>query len=116
MFDLNRPARPKTQEQIVEEFLKMEDRSQYLTNLMPIQQPGRSADLKVPTKPRKREQSADPSENGDRSPGQKSRQTLYGCPFEGCGKSFTRPYNLKSHYRRLVYGFGDASLKPAKQI
>ncbi|KAJ3126021.1 hypothetical protein HK098_007959 [Nowakowskiella sp. JEL0407] len=25
--------------------------------------------------------------------------TLYQCPFEGCNKRYTRPYNLKSHYR-----------------
>jgi hypothetical protein len=27
------------------------------------------------------------------------KHTLYQCPFEGCSKTFTRPYNLKSHYR-----------------
>ncbi|KAJ3272635.1 hypothetical protein HDV01_005382 [Terramyces sp. JEL0728] len=26
-------------------------------------------------------------------------QTLYQCPFPSCEKTFTRPYNLKSHYR-----------------
>ncbi|KAJ3283042.1 hypothetical protein HK104_010579 [Borealophlyctis nickersoniae] len=28
-----------------------------------------------------------------------ARQTLYQCPFPECFKTFTRPYNLKSHYR-----------------
>ncbi|KAJ3365861.1 hypothetical protein HDU91_002068 [Kappamyces sp. JEL0680] len=27
------------------------------------------------------------------------KQTLYQCPFSDCEKTFTRPYNLKSHYR-----------------
>ncbi|KAJ3163024.1 hypothetical protein HDU86_002193 [Geranomyces michiganensis] len=28
-----------------------------------------------------------------------ARQTLYQCPYPDCKKTFTRPYNLKSHYR-----------------
>jgi hypothetical protein len=27
------------------------------------------------------------------------RPVLFGCPFPGCGKTYTRPYNLKAHYR-----------------
>lgn len=27
------------------------------------------------------------------------QRTLYQCPFPNCSKTFTRPYNLKSHYR-----------------
>ncbi|KAJ3227222.1 hypothetical protein HK099_002915 [Clydaea vesicula] len=26
------------------------------------------------------------------------KSTVYQCPFNGCNKTFTRPYNLKSHY------------------
>jgi uncharacterized Zn-finger protein len=32
-------------------------------------------------------------------PNGKTRDILYQCPFDSCGKRFTRPYNLKSHYR-----------------
>ncbi|KAI8853255.1 hypothetical protein BC829DRAFT_360193 [Chytridium lagenaria] len=31
--------------------------------------------------------------------GSSRRPTLYQCPFPECLKTFTRPYNLKSHYR-----------------
>ncbi|KAJ3142611.1 Peptidyl-prolyl isomerase cwc27, partial [Irineochytrium annulatum] len=31
--------------------------------------------------------------------GENGRPTLYQCPFPECLKTFTRPYNLKSHYR-----------------
>ncbi|KAJ3219637.1 hypothetical protein HDU67_000125 [Dinochytrium kinnereticum] len=31
--------------------------------------------------------------------GTSRRPTLYQCPFPECAKTFTRPYNLKSHYR-----------------
>ncbi|KAI9334991.1 hypothetical protein DFJ73DRAFT_629563 [Zopfochytrium polystomum] len=31
--------------------------------------------------------------------GKHEKPALYQCPFPDCGKRFTRPYNLKSHYR-----------------
>ncbi|KAJ3083015.1 hypothetical protein HK102_001327 [Quaeritorhiza haematococci] len=31
------------------------------------------------------------------SPGGGEQQQMYPCTFEGCGKTFSRPYNLKSH-------------------
>ncbi|KAJ3128969.1 hypothetical protein HK101_005310, partial [Irineochytrium annulatum] len=34
-----------------------------------------------------------------RKPGENGRPTLYQCPFPDCLKTFTRQYNLKSHYR-----------------
>lgn len=58
-----------------------------------------SSELTVP-KPRKRQSSASDRDEGPERPGRQARQTLYGCPYPNCGKSFTRPYNLKSHYRR----------------
>ncbi|KAJ1554088.1 hypothetical protein HK405_006059 [Cladochytrium tenue] len=36
---------------------------------------------------------------GGAQSGTRRKPALYECPFAGCGKRFTRPYNLKSHYR-----------------
>ncbi|KNC96119.1 uncharacterized protein SPPG_08507 [Spizellomyces punctatus DAOM BR117] len=71
-----------------------------------LQEQVKREELEVPSPPPERRGSPVPP-NPDMPPLPKpsqmavktQRQTLYQCPYPDCGKTFTRPYNLKSHYR-----------------
>lgn len=89
-----------------------------INNTLTVRKPNRSRRVSEPPKPTTMEQVAMASStdrsvrrtHSDKRARSNSNASAGGsgnhlCLFPGCGKSFTRPYNLTSHMRKLNYAF-----------